>query len=102
VVVADTELDGDVRRHLFIRALRNWYHGCIRIIDNILEGSGGRKVDKNGGMHNEPMFYRILELDLGGQLQDSDEEGTSVQLANLECSPEVLQSWRDCIETALR
>jgi hypothetical protein len=71
------------------------------IIDNIPEGSGGRKVDKDGGIHNETIFYRILELDLRGQLQDSDEEGTSAQLANLKYSPEALQSWRDCIETAL-
>jgi hypothetical protein len=39
VVVADTELDGDVilRRHSFICALRNWYHGCIRLLSIIFQ-----------------------------------------------------------------
>jgi hypothetical protein len=104
-VVVDTELEIDVRKHLFIRALRNWYHGCIRVIDNILEGSGGRKVDQDGCIQNKTMFIRILEiklLSLGGQYQDSAEGGNSVQLTNLEYSPESLRCWKDCIETALR
>jgi hypothetical protein len=103
-VVVDTEMEIDIRRHLFIRALRNWYYGCIRIIDNILEGSGGRKVDKDGYIQNETMFNRMPKIDslsLGEHFQDSDEETTPVQLSNLEYSPEALQSWRDCIETAL-
>jgi hypothetical protein len=36
-VVAGAEMGIDARMHLFIRALRNWYHGCILIIDNMLE-----------------------------------------------------------------
>ena len=54
LAAVDTKLEIDARRHLLIRALRNWYHMCIGIIDDILE-----------------------------------------------YSPESLQSWKDCIETAL-
>jgi hypothetical protein len=40
-----------------------------------------------------PPFYETLDLDEGG---------TTVQSANLEHRLESLQSWKDCIETALR
>jgi hypothetical protein len=109
LVVSGAEMGIDARTHLFIRALRNWYHGCILIIDNILKGSGGQNVDEDGGIQNDMMVSRIRDIWLlSMRIQpfyetfDLDEKSTSVQPANLEHRLESLQSWKDCIETALR
>jgi hypothetical protein len=103
-VVVSAGLEGGLRGHKFIRALRNWYQGFIFIVGQLPEASGRQQVAKNGGVRNEATFPRRQEIDkpcFEERFRCLGEDDTSFQAPNLGYSRESLQKWKDCIETAL-